>query len=98
MDTHGLDLQAGAKALVPNEFRPIADKESWGQPLLTGRQFLGILAVTVTYSLSGLMLYYSVGIYHYSLIFCLILSLVLSRVYSELRGGFLPPSQVSQNP
>jgi len=65
IDTHGLDIQAGAKALIPNEFRPIADKDSWGQPLLTGRQFLGILAVTVACSLSGLLLYYSVRIYYY---------------------------------
>jgi len=59
IDTHGLDIQAGAKALVPNEFRPVSDKESWGEPLLTGSQFLALVGFTFTSFFCGLLLYYS---------------------------------------
>jgi hypothetical protein len=98
MDTVGLDIQAGAKALVPNEFRPIADKESWGQPLLTGRQFLGILAAAIASSVSGLLLYYSVSTYHHLLLVYLIHSLVLRCIHSELRRNVLPSCQVTKHP
>ena len=60
----GIDYQAAAKALVPNEFRPISDKESWGQSLLTSKQFLGLASVTVTALTSGFLLYYSVSPLH----------------------------------
>ncbi|KIM25218.1 hypothetical protein M408DRAFT_331322 [Serendipita vermifera MAFF 305830] len=55
----GIDFQAAAKALVPNEFRPVSDKESWGQSLLTSKQFLGLTSVTMLAFVSGFFLYYS---------------------------------------